>query len=361
MKLSARTRIVSLLALVAVGVAVALVLRSQQSRPREGPLPADVQAFDSPIAQAGDYRFSGPYHHANLTIFLIHGSEQLPGANYLTLQEALEQKKAVVHETGSVSELSIENTSPDEEVFIQSGDIVKGGKQDRTLHYDMVVSADAGKVPVASFCVEHGRWSQRGEEEARGFSSSGSCLNSKELKLANRYEANQSKVWEKVGAAQEKLSLNAGGDVRSKVSASSLQLTLEDSAVRKAIQPYLDELRGIVGEEGDAIGYVFAINGQINSAEVYGSRRLFRQLWPKLLQASAVESVAEQKGEAAPNPVSEAMIRTWLKDAEGGKAYLRPVGHRMAAVQQEGERCLLFETRDQYRDGAWVHRSYLSK
>ena len=41
------------------------------------------------------------------------------------------------------------------------------------------------------------------------------------------------------------------------------------------------------------IGYVFAINGKVNSADIYGSNVLFKKLWPKLLKANAIEAIAE--------------------------------------------------------------------
>jgi hypothetical protein len=49
--------------------------------------------------KAADYVISGPYTHKNLTVFLIHGPDKLAGKNFLTLQEALDQKKVVVYET----------------------------------------------------------------------------------------------------------------------------------------------------------------------------------------------------------------------------------------------------------------------
>ena len=58
---------------------------------------------------AADYRVSGPYTHENLSIFLIHGKPG--GKSYLTLKEAVEQKKVVVSETKKVNELAIENIS----------------------------------------------------------------------------------------------------------------------------------------------------------------------------------------------------------------------------------------------------------
>ncbi len=60
-------------------------------------------------AQTGDYRLSGPYTHRNLMIFLVHGKNLIKGKSFLTLQEALVQKKVVVYETKSVNELSIRN------------------------------------------------------------------------------------------------------------------------------------------------------------------------------------------------------------------------------------------------------------
>src|SRR5262249_41621128 len=76
----------------------------------------------------GDYRISEPKTYKNLTIFLIQGKDTLPASVPLTLEEALKQKMVIVHETGNVNELAIENVSKDADVFVQSGDIVKGGK-----------------------------------------------------------------------------------------------------------------------------------------------------------------------------------------------------------------------------------------
>src|SRR5690349_8214729 len=83
-------------------------------------------------APAGDYRLSGPYTQDNLSIFLIHGAKRPSVKTFLTLQEALDQKKVVVYETGNVNELAVENFAS-EDVYIQSGDIVKGGRQDRVF------------------------------------------------------------------------------------------------------------------------------------------------------------------------------------------------------------------------------------
>src|SRR6185503_6556161 len=55
------------------------------------------------VVSVDEYRLSGPYTHDNLTVFLVHGRTTLEGTEFLTLEEALREQKAIMHETGSVS------------------------------------------------------------------------------------------------------------------------------------------------------------------------------------------------------------------------------------------------------------------
>jgi hypothetical protein len=351
---------------------------------------------------AANYTVSGPYSHKNLTIFLLHGADQQQEKAPLTLQEALEQKKVIVHETGEVNNLAIENLS-DDEVYVQSGDIVKGGRQDRVLALDLIVPPKSGKIPIESFCVEHGRWSGRGAESANAFSSSEKTLNSKDLKIAAKHSGSQQEVWAKVAQSQVKLSAgvvaadaapanpappppsaqsqaaaggggNAGSgqnrtgsgyygafSVASSASSSSLQLSLENKNLKQATDDYVKNLSPIIEGKNDVIGYVFAINGQINSADVYSSHAFFTKLWPKMIDASATEAVGEfEKGKTF-DPVSADVVKAFLSEAEGGKAVEKEVTSRVTSVKRETEKNLFFETRDRSRDKVWLHRNYLAK
>jgi ARG and Rhodanese-Phosphatase-superfamily-associated Protein domain len=79
--------------------------------------------------QLSNYKLSGPYQYENLSIFLVHGTDQPNSILFTPLQEAMERKVVIVHETSDVNELAIENVSKTEEVFVQAGDIVKGGNK----------------------------------------------------------------------------------------------------------------------------------------------------------------------------------------------------------------------------------------
>jgi hypothetical protein len=313
----------------------------------------------TPPDPASAYRLSGPYTHKNLTVFLVHGKD-LTNKPFLTLQEALAQKKVRVYETKDVNELAIRNLS-NQDIYVQSGDIVRGGEQDRMISLDFIVPPRSGRMPIAAFCVESGRWNKRGNEEAAAFSSSENAVVSKDLKLAAKSANSQQEVWQKVKLAQDKLASSVGGSVQSAVSASSLELSVEDSKVKETTAAYIITLSGILQNKTDVIGYVFAINGHVNSADIYASRALFAKLWPKLIKASAVEAVAELKKDLELKPVADETIIGFLAESERANAATREVTPRVRVVTREDEKNIFFETQDRSEKDGWVHRNYIRK
>jgi hypothetical protein len=330
-----------------------------------------LYALASAILRADDIQITGPYTHENLTIFLLHSARNTGAKRLLTLQEAIEQKKTVVYETGNVNELLIENRSS-EHVYIQSGDIVKGGQQDRVLTTDFILPAHSGKIPISSFCVERGRWSKRGTEAADRFEVSNQVVAGKALKMAVREKQAQTEVWARVASAQRELATatesgagnGSGGGVGSGASGGviprsfSMQLALESKPVVAATDAYERGLLRIVEGKNDVVGFAYAINGRLNSADVYASNELFGKMWPKLLKASAVEAVAERPKMKATSPPSGSSVRTTLFDADLGRASTTEVNDRTSVVKRDSDKLLVFETRE--RD-VWVHKSYLVK
>lgn len=312
----------------------------------------------------------GPFTQSNLTVFLIAGREAGAPLPLVSLQEAMDQKLAVVYETGSVGELEVENTSDMFDVYIQAGDIVKGGRQDRTLGTDFIVPAKSGRLPIPSFCVEAARWHGRGSENARAFSSSSSSL-TRSLRLPVMTSRSQQEVWHQVAETQRKLSSSVRVNVRSRESATSYQLTLENRQLQATTAQYRTALAGEPAKHGHVIGCVFAVNGKLAEADTYPHPALFGKMWDKLLERAIVEALAEaapadEAGTPAQSvsaPVPEpAQVVAWLAKAEG--AAVRDTTAVQPVVQvttKEAGDTLFFETSDTRRVGTWVHRNYLSK
>lgn len=311
-------------------------------------------------AQQSTRQISAPVTYKNLSVFLIHGKNELNNENILTLQEAMEQKILVVYETSDVNELLVQNKSAKYEVFIQSGDIVKGGKQDRVLSVDIIIPAKSGKISIEAFCVESGRWEQRKSESAGQFSSSNERIVTKNLKLAANKSRSQNEVWEEVKKTQDKLSGNVGANVNAVASQTSLQLSLENKQVTASADEFVKKLSGIVEGKTDVIGYAFVINGKINSADVYASNFLFKKLWLKLLKATAVEAVSEMKEARVARVVKVSDIKAFLDDADLGKSEERAITDRVKAVTREDKENLVFESRDS-KTKVTLHKSYVKK
>jgi hypothetical protein len=310
-------------------------------------------------AKSGEYRISKPYTQGNLTIFLIQGKDNIQGKQYLTLAEALEQKKAVIHETKQVNEVTVQNLSTDADLYLEAGDIIKGGQQDRILSMDMIVKPKSGEVAIPCFCVEASRWSQRGAEAADRFASSPGKAAGKEVQLAAQYRKNQGQVWKKVAEAQMQLGRSVGQSVQAKASPSSLQLSQEDKKLLAMVERYVKELKQAPENEKDVIGYAAAINGKVENFDVYGSAALFTKLWPRLLRASAIEAVAAlPAGKNKFKPATSADVTAMLAASEKGKKEEEKlVAGRVHLMTRKSDKNVFFETRDKARASGLIHKS----
>jgi hypothetical protein len=333
-----------------------------------------VLAIPGHCDPADQYRISQPLIYENLTVYLVHA--KAPGGPVpLTLQEALEQQKVRVIETGSVNQLAVENLS-DEEVFIQSGDIVKGGRQDRALTVSLVLPPHSGQIPIAAFCVEQGRWTARGGEDGRTFSVASAMVPSRAAKVVmtapsaspasvqslnqtspSRDVSAQQAMWAEARRIQQNLSNNLNADVAEPRSPTSLGLTLDNEKLQRAQMAYVTALQSSGERDDDVVGYVFAINGRVNSAAIYASNGLFRKMWPKLLRASAVEAIGAGTQDAKSPAPDE--IENFLKSAENGRASERQLTASVMQLTRDGAQSLFVETRRS--DGPWVARNYLAK
>jgi hypothetical protein len=306
-----------------------------------------------------DYRLSGPYAYRNLEVFFIHGKAGMKSKRYISLAEALEKGVVVIDETGDVNRLSAANHSDKDYVFIQSGDMVKGGRQDRTLSRDVVLPPKSGKISLDAFCVEHGRWSRRGKEKSDRFASAEKGLSSKRLKLAAKQAKSQQAVWDAVASEQERLGRSVGKSVHKSASDTSLQLSLEDENVEKQIQAYRQVLLPLGLREKDTIGFAYAINGKFSSADIYGEPDLFRRLWSKLMASAACEALSMRREKDVHATARPADIKDRIVEALNIPRHPEPSGRSTRRLAGETGKSYTYETKD--RESQTIHLNIIAK
>ena len=288
---------------------------------------------------------SGPIVHDNLAIYFVHG-QATRGAVPVSLEEALANGRVKVRETGTVNELTVENVGNDE-IFIQAGDIVKGGRQDRVLSVDLLLPPRSGQLPIAAFCVESGRWSARGQEDSRQFSTAAAAMPSHEAKLAIRSYMAAAPSTMPIGQA------NSADPSRADTGSRQEQIWL-----KAAQAAYMSALQSGGALDHDVIGYVAAINGKISGGDVYSSPDLFRKMWPKLLAASVTEAISDKAAQNA-TPPSAAGVGSFMTAAVSVPESERVLSESVRVATRDGDGTLYAETRRP--DGGWVHRNYLAK
>ena len=316
-----------------------------------------------PIALDNGMHIQAPMQFKNLEVYLITGSADL-GNDYTILTDAMNSEQVKVIETGSVNELSISSSSQ-RAVYVNAGDIVKGGKQDRTLGTDLIVEAMSEPQPVASFCVESGRWQQRGSEELAYFSANDRGLSSRKLKIAAQKEQDQSMVWAEVSNSTYALNStlseasDARVDITMNASGSSLELALSSEELEEFKEDYHSYYEDALSKHDDAIGLAYAINGEVFAIDIYNSQVLFADLWPKLIDATIVEAIGEWQGDSVEIAYADPSQLTEIYSADFSKEEVRELNDRTRHISTETSDCYRFETIDKGKDDTWTHISFI--
>ena len=117
----------------------------------------------------------------------------------------------------------------------------------------------------------------------------------------------------------------------------------------------LDVVKGILAED-----YVVkaAVNGKLASADVYPSGRLFKRLWPKALNACAVEA-ASSGSDDTPAPDLDAVRQLLESPARGAGSRVQTTPVLEERSLQYGDGQKVFETRDT-ESGSWIRLNYLA-
>ncbi|MDI6788084.1 MAG: hypothetical protein QME51_06915, partial [Planctomycetota bacterium] len=304
------------------------------------------------IASYGDIIISPPHSYKNMTLFIISKpQEATPEQDMLTLAEGLEQKSVKVSEKeqAEVQKLYIENNS-DKPLFIQVGDVIKGGKQDRTIQVSLIIPPHSDKVEIPSLCVEQGRWSGRS-----GYfdTIAPACAPTKELRMGVQ-TGSQSYVWEK--AAEYKSNVRTAFGLQLSTT-TSINEEMETPVIQKSSAEYEKAFADLLKDYPQSIGIAYVLNGEINTIDLYHSNKLFQRLYPKLLKTYANESVISESKDQTETVTAE-NIKEFITQMEKGTGTKEQV-YDNEIVRLQNDAGITSDLRDRANNS--VHRQYIKK
>jgi hypothetical protein len=279
-----------------------------------------------------------------------------------------------------VNELMVVNRS-EKPLYLMPGEVIVGGDQDRTIGEEIIILADGKPVPINVFCVEHGRWGGRSAaqyasivanslvadswdevagpgsaapsvdlalvvEETTVAANSGKFIGSvgtlnKATRLAVQKGEGQSAVWDEVAVQNAKAGVqtDSGTFISNYSDAKSLE----------RLEKYLKHFKQPIEEQENIVGVLVAVNGKVESMDVFESTPLFRKLWPKLLKSYALDAAGAADAEASQKKITRADAVAFFKDVAAAQA--KPAENAttdgsVAIGQGENERVLLFSAHE---------------
>lgn len=225
----------------------------------------------------------------------LHESEKEYG-NFISLDSALKTEKVVIseksisgRESDEVNKLFVENTSQDT-IILLAGEVVKGGKQDRTLATDLVLPPGKGKKDIEVFCVEHGRWQEKDKNKQDGkpmeekkFKQSSTALVKPSVRKNATVDKEQSKVWEKVEEVNQK--------ANNQTTTSAYTSFDENIDYQKQEQAYLEFFKTNMKDNDRMIGVVAVSGNKVIGCDIFSTHSMFKNAWPKLLPSFINEAI----------------------------------------------------------------------
>ena len=269
---------------------------------------------------------------------------------FITLKEGLAKRVVTVSEkeSATVGTLRVINHS-DKPLFIQGGDVVEGGQQDRTIPVSLVIQPRT-TVDVPSLCVEPSRWTGASQFTK---SNTYSCSNAMRLAILRR---DQGGVWEQVRQIKGK----AEEITKQTSSTSSFTEEITNGQMRKASNEYEKTFTKLVEQYPDALGIAYVLNGEIYAIEFFQNHLLFNKAYPKLIKAYAREAILNTASPEKTKTITEKEITGFLNDLHNGKPIYDECIGDSQIIRVENDTGIYQEVIDT-KSKTVVHRQYINK
>jgi hypothetical protein len=258
----------------------------------------------------GDYELGAPIMAGNAAVIpVMYKDVAKQKGDEITLSEAKKLGLVEIIELPGDEDyrkLRVHNKS-DRPLLLIGGELLLGGKQDRIVVHDVIIPPGLTQ-DVDVDCVEHDRW----DGNTRHFDYSSKIVPST-VRDAAAYEG-QDKVWESVGTVNK---MSNGAPLEGGRS-STIQVTLNSPEVEKKVKEELPKLSKALEANSKAVGFIFVLNGEIRSMDLFGNPKTFQATRESLIHSLLAEA-ALTKGDGKMKSPSAEDYKTFVDDSINGK------------------------------------------
>ena len=261
--------------------------------------------------------YDSAWQYKNLRLIPIRQKkgidDQLPGV--VSLSQAIQKGYATISERGTASTENVHflriNNNSDKSVFISSGELIAGGRQDRMIAKDTILVPTGKDQYVPVMCVEEGRWTEKKEKK---FVYSDFANN--HLRKALDLEKNQVLIWREINSQMGQ------GDIK------STTLAYLSRNVDKKLAPLNDEYfkyfqNKFRHTDSTIVGFVCVSGNRIIGCDIFATSGLFYGQLEPLLKGYTDEAVFFGAPVSLPDkPVKEYMDKI-LTDEKSQEEFVK--------------------------------------
>ena len=238
------------------------------------------------------------------------------GTPIISLSQALKLGYVKVSERGTASTENVHylriNNRTDTAVFIASGEIITGGRQDRMVTKDTVLAPNGRDQYIDVMCVEEGRWSEKEKKFAYyGYANPG-------LRKVVDQSRNQVLVWKEIFGQLD------GSGVKAPTLAYAARRLDKKYALQE--EEYFRFFYDKIVKDSSVIGFVCVSGNKVIGMDAFAGNNLFREELEPLLRGYIEEAIVR----GSPVIIQDSTVKKYLDkiltSEQGQEEYLKKNG-----------------------------------
>jgi hypothetical protein len=241
---------------------------------------------------------------------------QQNGKPIISLSQALKLGYVKVSERGTASTENVHylriNNRSDTAVFIASGEIIAGGRQDRMVTKDTVLAPNGKDQYIDVMCVEEGRWSEKEKKfDYYGYANPA-------LRKVLDQSRNQVLVWKEIFGQ-----LDGSG-----AKAPTLAYTARKQDKKYVLQEeeYFRFFYDKIIKDSSITGFVCVSGNKVIGMDVFAGNNLFREELEPLLRGYIEEAIIRGSIPVVQDPAVKKYLDKILSSEKGQEEYLKKNG-----------------------------------
>jgi hypothetical protein len=275
--------------------------------------------------QTLDVDYDSTWQYKNLKIIPIHprgggngNPLQFPASKtpIISLSQAIKRGYVQVSERGTAATENVHylriNNSSDTAVFIASGEIITGGRQDRMVAKDTILKPNGKDQYIDVMCVEEGRWTDK--EKKFGYYS----YANPSLRKVLDQSKNQVTVWKEIYGQLD------GSGVKAPTLAYASRK--QDKKFVLTETEYFRFFYDKIKADSTIVGFVCVSGDKVIGTDVYGGNNLFREELEPLLRGYIEEAIVRGSPVTAKDEKVKNYVDKILTSERGQEEHLKKNG-----------------------------------